>query len=119
MSDYKPYRSFEEWSVGHAKAHRPKFFERAMSILERLRKHSEDHPGKRFKADRIAASLGVSRTQVNNSINYLRGEGYPICSDADGYWYSEVKDDVQQTINHLQDRIYAMHYSISKLKRYI
>lgn len=111
-SQYKPYKTFEQWSLGHIEQS-PKFVEKAMSVLEKLKEHSKKNPGVKFKAQKISNATGYK--QINGIMRWLRLRGFPICSDANGYWYSDHPDDIQFTIDQLQDRIYAMQFAIDKL----
>lgn len=111
-SSYQPYQSFDEWSLREAKKS-PKFMNQAMEVLKRLQEHSKKNPGKKFKAHTIAKATGYK--QVNSIMRWLRLQGYPICSDSKGYWYSDHPSDIQFTINQLQDRVYAMQHAIDKL----
>ena len=43
--------------------------------------------------------------EVRRSINYLRTEGHPICSNNHGYWLSDDPEEVLETIHDLEHRM--------------
>ena len=46
----------------------------------------------------------VSGVKLREKVNQLRRQGYPICSDAAGYYYARTKEELDHTISQLFSR---------------
>lgn len=69
----------------------------------------KSHCGKRNAI--IGAKLPVSggAVIVRALVNKLRSDGFPICSDEKGYWYSEEPADIRATLDSLDSRMASMN----------
>jgi biotin operon repressor len=47
----------------------------------------------------------VSSRNIRNIVNELRCEGYPICSDENGYYYAAKKEEILKSIYQLDSRM--------------
>ena len=63
----------------------------------------------------ISASLKLSEVSVRNKINKARCNGIPICSCDRGYYYSEDKSEILQTIQSLMHRTIAVEKAVNGL----
>ncbi len=52
---------------------------------------------------RISAEK-IKSTDVRKSVNNLRQNGYPICSDSGGYWIARSKDELLDNAGRLRSR---------------
>jgi len=53
----------------------------------------------------LEAAFSCKGTEIRRCINTLRTRGIPICSSADGYFYSEDPADIARTVSQLRGRI--------------
>lgn len=53
----------------------------------------------------IEKQFCMKGTEVRKTINNLRSEGYPICSDTIGYYYAANQAEINNTISQLNSRI--------------
>lgn len=51
------------------------------------------------------AAFHVKGTELRRAVNRLRCDGYPICSDATGYFYAARQSEVRATVAQLTGRI--------------
>ncbi len=72
----------------------------ATRVLDGLR----NKPGIKIKSKRLEAILDINGNEVRAIIHYLRGQGYPICSSTQGYWYTDDPEEIDKSINHLRQR---------------
>lgn len=63
----------------------------------------------------ISSKLGITEVNVRKLINQARREGIPICSCPKGYYYSEDKTDILETIDSLMSRTISVEKAISGL----
>lgn len=63
----------------------------------------------------ISASLKLTEVTVRNKINKARCNGIPICSCDRGYYYSEDKSEILQTIQSLMHRTIAVEKAVNGL----
>lgn len=63
----------------------------------------------------ICLQLNTTETTVRNHINKARCKGIPICSCTSGYYYSEDKSDILETIDSLMSRTISVEKAISGL----
>ena len=63
----------------------------------------------------IAENLKIGEINIRKLINQARCEGHPICSCHKGYFYSENKADIIETIRGLNNRTIAVEKAISGL----
>ena len=53
----------------------------------------------------LEAAFSCKGTEIRRCINTLRTRGIPICSSADGYFYSENPADIARTVSQLHGRV--------------
>ena len=53
----------------------------------------------------LEAAFHVKGTELRRAVNRLRCDGYPICSDATGYFYAARQSEVRATVAQLTGRI--------------
>ena len=53
----------------------------------------------------LEAACHVKGTELRRAVNRLRCSGYPICSDATGYFYAARPSEISATIAQLTGRI--------------
>ena len=53
----------------------------------------------------LEAAFHVKGTELRRAVNRLRCNGYPICSDATGYFYAARPSEISATIAQLTGRI--------------
>ena len=53
----------------------------------------------------LEAAFHVKGTELRRAVNRLRCNGYPICSDATGYFYAARPSEIRATIAQLTGRI--------------
>lgn len=63
----------------------------------------------------ISSALKISEVNVRKYINQARRESIPICSCTEGYFYSEDKTDILETIDSLMHRTMAVEKAVTGL----
>lgn len=63
----------------------------------------------------MASSLNLSEVTIRNKINKARYMGYPICSCDKGYYLSNDKAEILNTIQSLMHRTIAVENAINGL----
>lgn len=63
----------------------------------------------------ICQQLNTTDVNVRNHINKARRKGIPICSCTTGYYYSEDKSDILETIDSLMHRTISVEKAVSGL----
>ena len=63
----------------------------------------------------ISSVLNLSEVEVRKLINEARCNGIPICSTQKGYYYSEDKNEILQTIQSLMHRTIAVEKAVNGL----
>ena len=53
----------------------------------------------------LEAAFHVKGTELRRAVNRLRCDGWPICSDATGYFYAARRLEVRATVAQLTGRI--------------
>ena len=82
-------------------------------IVNYIRNHgSYDEP---VSAKKLSAEFKVTDTVIRKRINEARCKGIPICSCNNGYYYSENKVDIIQTIQSLTHRTIAVENAVNGL----
>ncbi|MFT9078059.1 hypothetical protein [Ethanoligenens sp.] len=64
--------------------------------------------GNEIASRELERSLHIKGQTLREIVNSLRCNGYPICSNQNGYFYASALMDVQKTINQLSHRIQRM-----------
>lgn len=74
--------------------------------MERVINHIANHSTKKepITNKEIGSALNMGEFEVRKKINEARCQGFPICSCNKGYYYSNDKSDILETIQSL------MHY---------
>jgi hypothetical protein len=77
------------------------------SILEYITKN---HVGAEnaILAGRLCSMLGITGRLLRRAITELQVEGYPVCSDTNGYFYAVNEAEIENTIIHLSSRAQEM-----------
>jgi hypothetical protein len=128
FSDYSPYKTFDEYTIETQRIkHREVFVYRRDRIYGFLLRIYKSSPGlkvsasyivKRYNAERFEKKE-ISIQMVSRCIASLRFEGFMIHHDSNGYWYSENKYDLVNTIINFEQQIYALEHSKRNLFRHI
>ncbi len=85
--------------------------EREGAMISRFEKLMlDEHKGKdkAITSRDIEAILDCKGTDVRRMVNELRSRGIPICSSQHGYFYAVSKEEVRQTVAHLNSRMKSM-----------
>lgn len=85
--------------------------------MERVVNYIRNHATKDLPVTNreISSVLNIAESQVRTKINKARSNGIPICSCDKGYWYSEDKADILQTIESLMHRTISVEKAVSGL----
>ena len=67
-------------------------------------------------APAIDEKFKLHPSHVRGCINLVRSMGIPICSNAKGYWYSSDPEEIQRTVDHIEDRIKKQQEAVSGLR---
>lgn len=73
---------------------------------------------RKLNSQYLETEFNISGAEVRAIINVLRRSGKPICSDQDGYWFSEDITEIRSTIDQLKGRICGMSAAITGLVEY-
>lgn len=68
-------------------------------------------------AGKLCAVIGVTGRLLHQTINELRVEGYPICSNTNGYFYARCVEELDNTITHLTSRSKDMEVARDGLEK--
>ena len=126
--DYSPYKTFDEYTIETQRVkHKDVFIFRRDRIYGFLVRIYQSSPGLKVSAGYIAERYNkekfekkpVSIQMVSRCVASLRLQGFMINHDSNGYWYSESKLDLVNTIVNFQQQIYALEYSKRNLFRHI
>lgn len=92
------------------------FYKVAGDVLNFLK---EEHNSEidAVKSGIISELFNVHKESLRRIVNFLRSEGYPVCSSVRGYWYSERVEDIDKTLSHLNGRLIGMNRAIEGLTR--
>ena len=63
----------------------------------------------------ITEALNISGISIRKAINKARSEGCPICSCSEGYYYSEDKNEIINTIQSLVNRNISVERAVNGL----
>lgn len=66
---------------------------------------------------KLSKGLTVHDADIRAMVNYWRRNGEPIISLSNGYSYALKPEELQSTMEHLEDRIKAEQSALSGLKR--
>lgn len=72
-------------------------------------------PKKPVSSYEITESLGIGGISIRKAINKARCEGCPICSCSKGYYYSEDKTEIINTIQSLVNRTIGVERAVNGL----
>lgn len=74
------------------------------SLCEYLKKYRRGQ-GSAASSRELEAAFHVKGTELRRAVNRLRCNGYPICSDATGYFYAARESEIRATVAQLTGRI--------------
>lgn len=74
------------------------------ALCEYLKKYRRGQESAASSQEREAA-VHVKGTELRRAVNRRRGDGWPICSDATGYFYAARQSEIQATVAQLTGRI--------------
>ena len=74
------------------------------ALCEHLKKY---HRGQESAASstELEAAFHIKGTELRRTVNRLRCDGHPICSDATGYFYAARQSEIRATVAQLTGRI--------------
>ena len=86
------------------------------ALCEYLRKY---HRGQERAASsrELEAAFRVKGTELRRTVNRLRCGGYPICSDATGYFYAARRSEIKATVAQLTGRISKISAAAEGLRK--
>lgn len=70
-----------------------------------------------FLERKLSKSIDLKGARFRKMIQYLRLNGYPICSSPKGYWWGANRQEVLDCIKELQDRIEAQQSTLDAMKK--
>ena len=86
------------------------------TLLELLPKNKEFA----IHGKQLRDELGLKRdSEIRAVVNALRREGYPICSNQDGYWLSNNPVEVLETIHSLEHRMVGIAEATEGMYHYL
>lgn len=91
-----------------------------MTIKKKILAHLKDHhvgADNALLGSRLCSIFGLTSSLLRKSINELRVEGYPVCSDSNGYFYAGCPEEIDVTIAHLASRSREMDHAKNGLRR--
>ena len=65
--------------------------------------------------NKISSQLRIKEQEIRRYINKARQEGIPICACSKGYFYSEEKDDILNTVGSLMHRTISVEKAVNGL----
>lgn len=74
-------------------------------LLETIRYRTKTNP---VFSKELEKEFHLPGSQNRDLIRELRRKGYPICSDEDGYFYSEDPNDIHATVMQLKSRLISL-----------
>ena len=74
------------------------------ALCEYLKEYRRGH-GSAASSKELEAAVRVKGTELRRAVNRLRCDGWPICSDATGYFYAARQSEIQATVAQLTGRI--------------
>ena len=74
------------------------------ALCEHLKKY---HRGQERAASssELEAAFHIQGVELRRAVNRLRCDSYPICSDANGYFYAARQSEIKATVAQLNGRI--------------
>ena len=74
------------------------------ALCEHLKKY---HRGQESAASskELEAAFHIKGTELRRTVNRLRCDGHPICSDATGYFFAARQSEIRATVAQLTGRI--------------
>lgn len=92
----------------------------AVSIFNNIKKN---YVGKNnaCKASKIVeayrnAGKPLTDVRIRKMVNWLRCNGFPICSGSVGYYFPSTKAELEETIQSLEERVRQIQRSITGIK---
>ncbi|MGL5460776.1 MAG: hypothetical protein ACRDBY_14260 [Cetobacterium sp.] len=86
-------------------------------VLNYLRNNSKK--GNEITGRKLSFILNIKHSSIRLAVHKLRVEGYPICSNKSGYFYSLNLNDVKELIEKIENRAYKMLETSYGLKAYL
>ena len=74
------------------------------ALCEYLKKYRQGQESAASSRE-LEAAFHVKGTELRRAVNRLRCSGYPICSDATGYFYAVRQSEIRATVAQLTGRI--------------
>lgn len=71
--------------------------------------------GATIRATDLAKRFDMHPSHIRGCINLARTEGLPVCSNPKGYFWSDARADIEQTVDHMRDRIHKQQDAINGL----
>lgn len=87
--------------------------------FEEYMKAKHNGKAKAIKSQELERLFNCKGVQIREKVNELRSRGVPICSCIKGYYYSEVTENVKETIMHLNSRMKKIAIAESGLKSFL
>lgn len=75
--------------------------------------------GKTVTAPELAERFHAHPSKIRGCVSLGRSMGFPICSNARGYYWSENPVDIKQTIDHIEDRINKQQNAVKGMKEWL
>ncbi len=66
---------------------------------------------------RLCSIFGLTNSLLRKNVVELRAEGYPVCSDRNGYFYAKSPEEIDITIAYLEGRIQEMSHATEGIRR--
>jgi transcriptional regulator of NAD metabolism len=85
-----------------------------MDLLKYLQKRSTPISG-----HNLAKTFNTESSTIRKEIQRLRAKGEPICSNRNGYFYSENVDDVRKVVQSLENRIKTQQNTLQGLIKWV
>lgn len=82
-------------------------------VVEYIKANSS--PKKPVSSNAITEALGIGGVAIRKAINKARCDGCPICSCGNGYYYSEDKNEIINTIQSLIGRTISVERAVNGL----
>jgi len=65
----------------------------------------------------LESLFAMKGKELRNLVNVLRQDGFPICSDGNGYFYAADEQEIRTTIKHMKNRIAGISAAINGLQQ--
>lgn len=87
----------------------------ARNIASRL----EEVNGATVTATELSARFHAHPSKIRGCISLARSMGFPVCSNAKGYFWSTDPKEISKTIAHIEDRIGKQQNAIKGLQEWL